>query len=82
MISPQELTDLQKSVPELTIDNDRLKQEKSFLMEKLNETEKRLTVQIAETDHLRVRFMDKYMEVKNRNPPPGPRSIRPCRSEL
>lgn len=50
----QELADLQKSVPELTTDNSRLKQEKQYLMQKLCDTEKRFEQKESEVQHLRV----------------------------
>nr|CAB3235982.1 cytospin-A [Phallusia mammillata] len=54
----QELTDLQKSVPELTIDNDRLQKEKDYLLEKLAIAEKKLSEQASESEHLRALVTD------------------------
>nr|AAX84194.1 cytospin A [Ciona savignyi] len=58
----QELTDLQKSVPELTIDNNRLQREKGFLMEKLDISEKKLEEHSVEIDHLRALVADQLSE--------------------
>ncbi|XP_039254148.1 cytospin-A-like isoform X3 [Styela clava] len=58
----QELADLQKSVPELTTDNTRLRQEKQYLMQKLCETEKRLDQKESEVQHLRVILNDRLRD--------------------
>ncbi|XP_076815419.1 cytospin-A-like isoform X3 [Clavelina lepadiformis] len=54
----QELTDLQKSVPELTIDNDRLQHEKEYLVKELSVAEKKLADQVAEAKHLNALLSD------------------------
>nr|XP_018669640.1 cytospin-A isoform X2 [Ciona intestinalis] len=61
----QELTDLQKSVPELSIDNNRLQREKGFLMEKLEHSEKKLAEQTAKIDHLRALVSDHLSDGSN-----------------
>jgi len=63
----QELNDLQKSVPELAIDNERLRKELKVLMEQVEESERKLAEQQTESTHLRTLVSDHLNEDSNHN---------------